>query len=48
MAYIHVYGVGVTAVIHGTELMQFGKVTLRSTKNQLKVTLTSQSDFKSY
>ncbi len=30
------YGVGVTAVIHGTELMQFGKMTLRSTKISLK------------
>jgi hypothetical protein len=30
------YGVGVTAFIHGTELMQFGKVTLRSTKICIK------------
>jgi hypothetical protein len=30
------YGVGVTAFIHGTELMQFGKVALRSTKNSIK------------
>jgi hypothetical protein len=38
IAYIHGtdYGVGVTAFIHGTELMQFGKVTLRSTKISLK------------
>jgi hypothetical protein len=33
---------------HFTELMRFGKVTLRSQKNQDKVTLTSQSDFRSY
>ena len=30
------YGVGVTAFIHGTELMQFGKVALRSTKISIK------------
>ncbi len=30
------YGVGVTAFIHGTELMRFGKVALRSTKISIK------------
>jgi hypothetical protein len=30
------YGGGVTALIHGTELMQFGKVALRSTKISIK------------
>jgi len=30
------YGVGVTAFIHGTELMRFGKVTLRSKKISIK------------
>ncbi len=34
--------------IHFTELMQFGKVTLRSPKNLHKVTFTSQSDLRSY
>ncbi len=26
------YGIGVTTIVHGTELIRFGKVTLRSTK----------------
>ncbi len=30
------YGVGVTAFIHGTELMRFGKVTLRSIKSSIQ------------
>jgi hypothetical protein len=30
------YGVSVTAFIHGTELMRFGKATLRSTKLSIK------------